>query len=34
MKRRRWKLEQKAMIVLEELKGRPIGELCAEHEIS
>jgi putative transposase len=33
MKRRRWKLEQKALIVLEGLKGRPIGELCAEHEI-
>ena len=26
--------EQKALIVLEGLKGRPIGELCAEHEIS
>jgi transposase-like protein len=34
MKRRRWKPEQKALIVLEGLKGRPIGELCAEHEIS
>jgi hypothetical protein len=34
MKRRGWKLEQKALIVLEGLKGRPIGELCAEHEIS
>ena len=32
--RRRWKPEQKALIVLEGLKGRPIGELCAEHEIS
>ena len=29
-----WKPEQKALIVLEGLKGRPIGELCAEHEIS
>jgi transposase-like protein len=34
MKRRRWKPEQKALIVFEGLKGRPIGELCAEHEIS
>jgi transposase-like protein len=34
MKRRRWKPEQKALVVLEGLKGRPIGELCAEHEIS
>jgi hypothetical protein len=29
MKRRRWKPEQKALIVLEGLKGRPIGELCS-----
>jgi transposase-like protein len=34
MKRRKWRPEQKALIVLEGLKGRPIGELCAEHEIS
>jgi hypothetical protein len=34
MKRRKWKPEQKALIVLEGLKGRPIGELCAEHEIT
>jgi putative transposase len=34
MKRRQWKPEQKALIVLEGLRGRPIGELCAEHEIS
>jgi uncharacterized protein len=31
MKRRKWKPGQKALIVLEGLKGRPIGELCAEH---
>jgi len=31
MKRRRWTPEQKALIVLEGLKGRSIGELCAEH---
>ena len=34
MKRRKWKPEQKALIVLEGLKGLPIGDLCAEHEIS
>ena len=34
MKRRQWKPQQKALIVLEGLKGRTIGELCAEHEIS
>jgi putative transposase len=34
MKRRKWKPEQKALIVLEGLKGRPLGDLCAEHEIS
>ena len=34
MKRRKWKPEQKALIVLEGLKGRPIGDLCAEQEIS
>ena len=28
MKRRKWKPEQKALIVLEGLRGRPIGELC------
>ena len=26
--------EQKPLIVREGLKGRPIGEFCAEHEIS
>jgi hypothetical protein len=30
MRRRKWKQEQKALIVLEGLKGRPIGELSAE----
>ena len=30
MKRRKWKPEQKALIVLKGLKGRPIGELCAD----
>ena len=34
MKRRKGRPEQKALIVREGLKGRPIGEFCAEHEIS
>ena len=34
MKRRKWTSRQKAPIVLEGMKGRPIGELCADHEIS
>ena len=34
MKRRRWRPEQKALIVLEGVKGRPVGALGAEHQIS
>ncbi len=34
MKRRRWTSEQKALVVLEGLRGRPVGELCTEHGIS
>lgn len=34
MKRRQWKAETKAMIVLEGLKGRPVTELCNAHQIS
>jgi len=34
MERRKWTLEQKALVVLEGLRGRPIGELCNEHGIS
>ena len=34
MKRRQWDAKQKARIVLEGLKGRPVGELCTEHQIS
>jgi transposase-like protein len=33
MKRRKWTPEQKALIVLEGLRGRPIGEPCAERGI-
>ena len=32
IKRRKW--GPKALIVLERLEGRPIDELCTEHEVS
>jgi hypothetical protein len=34
MQRRKWDAKTNAMIVLEGLKGKPVAELCAEHEIS
>lgn len=34
MKRRKWDSKAKAMIVLEGLKGKPVAEVCAEHQIS
>ncbi len=34
MHRRKWDAKTKAMIVLEGLKGKPVGELCNEHQIS
>lgn len=34
MKRRRWEGKLKAKIVMEGLKGRPVAELCTEHQIS
>lgn len=34
MKRRKWDSKTKAMIVLQGLKGRPIAEICTEHQIS
>ena len=34
MQRRRWTPGQKVQIVLEGLRGRSVGELCTEHEIS
>ena len=34
MHRRTWDAKTKAMIVLEGLKGKPVVELCTEHEIS
>ncbi len=34
MRRRRWDSKTKAQIVIEGLRGRPIAELCNEHQIS
>lgn len=34
VKRRNWDPKTKAMIVLQGLKGKPIVELCTEHQIS
>jgi transposase-like protein len=33
MNRREWDSKTKAIIVLERLKGRPVSEICAEHQI-
>jgi transposase-like protein len=34
VKRRNWDPKTKAMIVLQGLKGKPIVDLCTEHQIS
>jgi len=34
MKRRKWDAKVKAMIVLEGLKGKPVAEICIEHQLS
>jgi transposase-like protein len=34
MHRRKWDAKTKVMIVLEGLKGKPVAELCTEHQIS
>ena len=34
MQRRKWDATTKALIVLEGLKGKPVAEVCTEHEIS
>ena len=34
VKRRHWKSNEKSHIVLEGIKGRPVAELCLEHQIS
>jgi len=33
MKRRRWDEKTKAQIVIEGLRGRPVGELCNQYQI-
>jgi transposase len=34
MHRRKWDAQTKALIVLEGPKGKPVAEICAEHQIS
>jgi transposase-like protein len=34
MKRRKWDPKAKAMIVLQGLKGKPLSEICFEHQIT
>jgi transposase-like protein len=34
MQRRKWDAKTNAMIVIEGLKGKPVAELCTEHQIS
>jgi len=34
MKMRKWEAKTKAMIVLQGLKGKPVAEICREHQLS
>jgi transposase-like protein len=34
MKRRKWDPKTKAMIVIQGLKGKPVADICLEHQIS
>jgi transposase len=34
MPRRKWDAKTKALIVLEGLKGKPVAEICTEHQLS
>jgi transposase-like protein len=34
MHRRKWDAKTKALLVLEGLKGKPVAEICTEHQIS
>jgi transposase-like protein len=34
MVRRRWDAQTKATIVLQGLKGRPVADICTEHQVS
>ena len=33
MKKRKWDAKTKAMVVLQGLKGKPVVEICQEHQI-
>jgi transposase-like protein len=34
MHRREWDAKTKALLVLEGLKGKPVAEICTEHQLS
>jgi transposase-like protein len=34
MQRRKWDTKTKALIVIEGLQGKPVAEICNEHQIS
>jgi transposase-like protein len=34
MSRRKWDAKTKAMIMLQGLKGKPVADICTEHQIS
>ena len=34
MQRRTWDAKAKAMMVIEGLKGKPVAEICTEHQMS
>jgi transposase-like protein len=34
MQRRKWDAKTKALIVIEGLKGKPVAEICTEHQLS
>jgi transposase-like protein len=34
MKNRKWDAKTKALIVMEGIKGKPVNEICAEHQLS
>jgi transposase-like protein len=34
MKNRKWDAKTKALIVMEGIKGKPVNEICSEHQLS
>jgi transposase-like protein len=34
MRKRKWDAKSKALIVIEGIKGKSVGEICTEHQIS